>query len=354
MKIAGALARYAYIVVVGVVTLNLVVLTLAAHRFQGEMKTVTVDQPVQAGIAAPPATSTTDVIGSLREWQSKVAAARRVLDARWKDVVFAADHLPLADVPATCARPIQEQQASLPWIFKRIIAAASAGETGGDAAPAGGWSARMQEACESYWDADAILLQSESTFSGSAAPLQQVLYFRTLEPLTLGLVDPVSFALMPPWLLTLMVTVAMGALGSLLYVTKSFLTDRLDESRGVERDYQPLAWFMLRPLLGVITAFAVFVFLQAGLAVTDGALASPADVVNPYLVGFLAIVSGPMSWQGIGRIERWGTRFFGDENIARWAYGMRGTFAVQQKDDPAKTTAALAASLGVTAEQIVA
>lgn len=169
-----------------------------------------------------------------------------------------------------------------------------------------------------------------------------MMYFDHLKSLTLGLIDPMTLAVMPAWMLTLIVTLAMGALGSLLHVAKSYL----DETCEHRDDYHPMSWFLLRPLLGIVTAFAVFVFFQTGLALTDDKLTQGS--LNPFFIAFIAILSGLMSWQAVESIHRWGERFLGEEETKSWAYGLEGAFDIKRE----KTVAELAASLKVQESQI--
>jgi hypothetical protein len=180
------------------------------------------------------------------------------------------------------------------------------------------------------------------------AVYHDLLYFDKLRLFTAYQLDPTAMALMPPWMLSLYVTLAMGAMGSLLYVMRSFLQDKLDESAGTSRTYRPLSWFIMRPLMGVVTALAFFVVIQAGLLVTDGAVDVGGGGLNPYFGAAVALVCGLMSWQAIQRIELWGKRFFGEEMIQRWGYGLKGAFSIK----PEKTKQDLAKELQVTEAQL--
>jgi hypothetical protein len=166
---------------------------------------------------------------------------------------------------------------------------------------------------------------------------QDMVYFDNLQAITLGAIDPVTLAIMPPWMLTLIVTLAMGALGSCLHVVRSSLDENCDD----RKEYHPMSWFLLRPLLGVGTAFLVFVFLKAGLALTEGNLTEGS--LNPFFIAFIAALSGLMSWQALDRIQRWGEQYLGEEEVSkgRWAYGLKGAFEIK----PEKTPDALAAFL---------
>jgi len=150
----------------------------------------------------------------------------------------------------------------------------------------------------------------------------------------------------------------MGALGSLLSITKSYIDEERKWDVSTACKSHPMALFVVKPLLGVVTAFAVFVFLQAGLALTDGALGENPGNINPYFIAFVAIVAGLMSRQAIDRIERWGRRFLGEQQTPAWAYGLRS--ALEQKNqnisEPLEQfdVSKLAKHLGASEEQVQA
>ena len=112
----------------------------------------------------------------------------------------------------------------------------------------------------------------------------------------LGQADPIKFVTLPGSVLTLLLALSMGALGSTLYVTgEYFSTD----------DNKPFAWYFFRPFLGMITALAVFVAFKAGQLTLAGA--SPNSGVemdlNPFLVSFFAVIAGLLSEHAIARLS---------------------------------------------------
>ncbi|HYC64134.1 MAG TPA: hypothetical protein VEC14_05325, partial [Reyranellaceae bacterium] len=103
--------------------------------------------------------------------------------------------------------------------------------------------------------------------------------FTNLSFLWFGLVEPMKFVTLPGSVLTLLLALSMGALGSTLFVTGEFF------GVGASR---PFAWFLFRPFLGMITALAVFVVFKAGqLTMAGGAPSSNSEIdLNPFLVSF--------------------------------------------------------------------
>lgn len=139
---------------------------------------------------------------------------------------------------------------------------------------------------------------------------------------------PISLATMPPGLLTFIITLTMGALGSVLYVTKFCLRSVIDgqgQTKGKAPFVRPLSWFLFRPLLGMMTALVMFIFIKTGqFSFSDASLSATLESgLNPYLISVLAILSGFMSWQALAAIERSGKKMFGwQAKRDRWAYGL--------------------------------
>lgn len=133
-------------------------------------------------------------------------------------------------------------------------------------------------------------------------------------------------ALMPNQLLTLFLTLAMGALGSVIHVTRTFFDQRTDE---------PLSWYFFRPFLGIVTAIAVFVLFKAGqIMISDASspTASSGDL-NPFFISFLAVISGLLSERAYQQILRVGVSTFklDAEGTLRWGVRVKDTMERQAK-----------------------
>jgi hypothetical protein len=361
-----AFVRWSYTVGLGLCSLSLVILTLAAYQFQARIT------EIEAKNAEAGTSTKVELASELRDLQAKYRAFRRYADDRWS-IFLEADRRVSDDLrPRLYAQIREERRAECPWLGPLQELPLAVTNTAGPMASLTGQSAMASEnpapifAQSSPEDAnpeDAALMSALQAHREhlnyeklvyELAPdkyirpdlftlYQDMMYFDDLRKISFGLIDPMAFALMPSWMLTLIVTLAMGALGSSLHVARSYLEETCQRSY----NYNPLSWFLVRPLLGVVTAFAIFVFLQAGLALTDDKLTEGS--LNPFFIAFIATLSGLMSWQAIESIQRWGERFLGkkeddpEETPGRWAYGLEWAF--QQK--PEKTVPDLAAFLGV-------
>ncbi len=139
------------------------------------------------------------------------------------------------------------------------------------------------------------------------------------EPLFIGLFQQLQFfeslpgglalATMPPSLLIPIVTLAMGALGSVLHLSIEVVEAR--KPRG-------FLWYIFRPMLGMVTAFAVFIVIQAGALVVTTPTGSAADAtqINAYFIAFVAVLSGMLSEQAVGTLREAGTKLLGDHQDA--------------------------------------
>lgn len=121
---------------------------------------------------------------------------------------------------------------------------------------------------------------------------------------------------LPGEILTLVLALSMGALGSALQITKSMLND--DQVRSA-------SYYVVRPFQGMITALVVFVLLKAGqLTISAGGNAG----LNNYFVAFVGIVSGVMSLEAYRMIEKAGANFIkSQDEEPRWAFTLKAALA---------------------------
>lgn len=114
-----------------------------------------------------------------------------------------------------------------------------------------------------------------------------------------------------PDLLTLLLVVFMGVLGSALQITHAFFIR--GEAYSIGRYFQRIS-------VGALTALVIFIVAKAGIPV----IAEPSRVtgdasVNPYFVSFLAILSGLLSENAIANVQSQGSRLFGQAGgVDRW------------------------------------
>lgn len=144
----------------------------------------------------------------------------------------------------------------------------------------------------------------------------------------------------PSEVLTLVLALVLGALGSTLHMTKVII----DGSEA-----PPSAtWFLFRPCQGVMMALVVFVLLKAG-QLTVGA--GDTDTLNPYFVAFVGTISGLLSPDAYRLVQRAGAAIIpaGSDEGDRWAFGLAGAMSAAGVD---ATT--LAEGVGAQPEELAA
>ena len=123
---------------------------------------------------------------------------------------------------------------------------------------------------------------------------------------------------MPSVILTLVLALSMGALGSTLQITKSVLVDEQQHS---------YSYYVVRPFQGMVTALVIFVLLKSGQMTIS---AGSADDLNNYFVALIGVVSGLMSLQAYHLIENAGSSILKVEaQDDRWAFRLRETLTQQ-------------------------
>lgn len=123
---------------------------------------------------------------------------------------------------------------------------------------------------------------------------------------------PFEMLKIPTILLTLIVTIAAGGLGAVVAFTRKFLFDSAAQG-GVAHDQKiGLARLLLNIGEGVAASLAIFLFAGTGLLVLTQGASTKGDMVemSPYLVAFLAFVSGFMAEDAFARIQKFGKDTF--------------------------------------------
>ncbi len=149
-----------------------------------------------------------------------------------------------------------------------------------------------------------------------------------------------SFITMEPDNLTLLLVILMGVLGSALQITHAYC---------VKKQAITLAEYLVRISLGAITALVMFIVAKAGVPViTDTSRLGGDAPINPYVVAFLAIISGLLSEQALANVQAQGMRFLGQGPAGpdRWA---RRDLTPELVAQPGLSPASLAEVLGVAA-----
>ncbi len=146
-------------------------------------------------------------------------------------------------------------------------------------------------------------------------------------------------AILPNMILTLILTLAMGGLGSLIYVTYDFFHMKYGRHEESGNRKHTLTWYLFRPLLGMVTALAVFVLFKAGhlsLSVSSGN-GGDIQTMSPFFVSFIGIISGLMTEQATDKIRHTGTALFRsgkqrENDRHRWAVGVQRAITEKNMD----------------------
>ena len=115
-----------------------------------------------------------------------------------------------------------------------------------------------------------------------------------------------SFWALPKQILTLILILSMGVLGSLIFVTIEFLKDPECHSN------MRCSMYIFRPFLGMIVALAMFVMVKSGQS-TFGDTSS--EMLSPFMISFLGIISGMLAEQAYQRLVITGTSVINGNNI---------------------------------------
>lgn len=132
-----------------------------------------------------------------------------------------------------------------------------------------------------------------------------------------------DFSQMPPDMLTLILVLAMGALGGTISLTRLYFRDGATDG---EPEGRP-SYYLFRPFLGAITALAVYILAKAGVLVISAPTSEGSGAnLSPFFVSFLGIVSGLLAEQALDTIQRTGTNLFAEASTvgrSRWAHGLK-------------------------------
>jgi len=139
-----------------------------------------------------------------------------------------------------------------------------------------------------------------------------------------------------PDLLTLCLVILMGILGSTLQITHAYF---------MKNEKQNVGGYFQRVAVGAMTALVIFIVAKAGIPVLADTSRLGGDApINPYLISFLAIISGLLSENAIANIQAQGLRYLGTNGGPRRWLREDSTTALTAQN---MTPEALASHLGV-------
>lgn len=122
---------------------------------------------------------------------------------------------------------------------------------------------------------------------------------------------------LPREILTLVLAMSMGAMGSTLHITKVLLDT---ETR------HRTSWYVIRPFQGMVSALVLYVVLKAGQMTISS---QGGDGLNNFFVAFVGIIAGLMSQEAYHAIQKAGTKLIppDDDGGPRWAFKLKAAMA---------------------------
>lgn len=139
---------------------------------------------------------------------------------------------------------------------------------------------------------------------------------------SLGL-RPQGLATLGNEVLTLILVLVIGAIGSLIFMTKRQLSGALQGAGWTDRPDVGFAWYLFRPIFGVVVAFAIYLMYKAGQIALGGDGDEAFAGINVPILSVIALFAGLLSWQALDMIEGRGRAWLGAvERRELWATGL--------------------------------
>jgi hypothetical protein len=155
--------------------------------------------------------------------------------------------------------------------------------------------------------------------------LNSLSYLESLGQIAVFGIGVPDFSKMPSDMLTLILVLAMGALGGTIHLTRIYFYGYDSGSSEASVNLRP-SYYLFRPLLGAITALSIYILVKSGVLVISAPTPGMEGTrVSPYFISFLGIISGLLAEQALDTIQSAGNRWFVTSNrtgMPRWAYGL--------------------------------
>ena len=116
--------------------------------------------------------------------------------------------------------------------------------------------------------------------------------------------------------LTVILVLLLGALGSLIYMTKEELKLVISRTKeNVARELYPLPWYVFRPVFGAVIAFAIYLIYKTGQLALGSGVGGQLDAeVNIPILSVFSLFAGLLAWQTLEMIEGRGKSWLGGQN----------------------------------------
>lgn len=146
--------------------------------------------------------------------------------------------------------------------------------------------------------------------------------------------------------LTLLFVFVIGAIGSLLYITKHFLHQAIQGHGWLDPPTRPFSWYLFRPIFGIVVALAVYLMVKAGQLALGGS-DSLGDLNLP-IFSVVALFAGLLSWHALDAIESKGKKWFSSHRRRHmYAAGLKHALDIDRK-----SIAQCASQVGCSEEQV--
>ena len=108
--------------------------------------------------------------------------------------------------------------------------------------------------------------------------------------------------------LTVILVLLLGALGSLIYMTREELQLVIHRKpEKIIREMYPLPWYLFRPVFGGVIAFAIYLIYKTGQLALGSGNTGPLDSqVNIPILSVFSLFAGLLAWQTLQMIEQRG------------------------------------------------
>ncbi|MGI9434161.1 MAG: hypothetical protein ACR2Q4_04915 [Geminicoccaceae bacterium] len=162
-------------------------------------------------------------------------------------------------------------------------------------------------------------------------------------------IDPQKISTLHRETLALLFVFIIGAIGSVIYITKYSIQLVLEGNWLTDRPKRSLAWFLFRPFFGVIVALASFLLFKAGqLALGNNGVLDGSGDFNLPVLSVIALFAGLLSWQALEAIETRGATWFRSQKRQYlWATGLDNGLRAERH-----SRAELASSIGRSVDQV--
>jgi hypothetical protein len=198
-----------------------------------------------------------------------------------------------------------------------------------------------EDSSKAEHDKIVTLLNGKNSSQSVGDFLNSLVYLESIERVSIVGFNLPDFTKMPPDMLTIILVMAMGAIGGTIHLTQILLYGARSTEDGPSA-HDTASYFLFRPFLGSITALSVFILAKAGvLIISIPAPGGEGARISPYFISFLGIVSGLLAEQALSTIQGAGKRWFSGaekDAISRWAYKLKEVIEEDMKVRLAKET----------------